>query len=100
MGVKYMSDEIKEGALRLLRAMNYHQAKGRTDVAVGPDPEIVREAGLEQGSYLLEAAMWWLLDENALEHDYEINARASSIVGLPDYGIAFFITEHGLDLLR
>lgn len=88
---------MRESALALLRAMN-ETAKGRTDVLVGPDAATVARSGIE---YVQEdEATWWLIENGAIVTDDEMNARASALVGQPTYGMFFYITEHGLELLR
>ncbi len=95
-----MAYSVRDSALRLLDSMNYHEAQGRTNAVVGLDPPVVHDAGLQYGSDLLDNAMWWLLDEGALRRDYEMDAATSNVLEVPDYGVHFYITEHGFDLLR
>ncbi len=90
-----MPPDVRECALRLLRLMNEQQAKGRTDVAVGPEPHLVEQADIEDSEHL-EAVMTWLLTEGALDP----RPDRGGIVGDPDYGISFNITERGLSMLR
>jgi hypothetical protein len=87
----------KEDALALLRVMN-DKAEGRTDVVVGPDAETVTHAGLE--SIHRDDAMLWLLAQEALQPAQELNAKAGTLVGQPDYGMSHYITERGLAMLQ
>lgn len=89
--------DVRENALALLRAMN-ETAKGRTNVVVGPDTATLTLSGVEYEHE--DRAMEWLLDEGAIIPDDEMSARASRIVGQPTYGMFFYITGRGLELLR
>ena len=95
-----MADPVRDGALRLLHAMNDLVAKGRTDVNVGLEPEVLDRAGLTLDSDLLDPAMEWLLREDALRRNYAADAVAHGVRGVRPYGIHFDITEHGFDLLN
>jgi len=96
-----MADPVRNNALRLLRAMNdVFEANGRTAVLVWVDTPVLERVQLERGSKALKDAMWWLLVDDALRRDYEQDAKASNVLDVPDYGIHFYITEHGFDLLR
>jgi hypothetical protein len=91
----------RDNALRLLHALNnVFQANGRTDVLVYIDTPVLERAQLAQGSDELRYAMEWLLKEGALWRDYEQDAKSSGVLGIPDYGLHFYITEHGFDLLN
>lgn len=92
-----MAVDMRENALALLRAMN-ETAKGRTDVVVGPDGATVALSGVEYEHE--DRAMEWLLDEGAIIPDEEMQARSRRLVGQPTYGMFFYITERGLELLR
>ncbi len=92
-----MEAYVRENALALLRAMN-ETAKGRTDVVVGPDTATRMLSGIEYEDE--DDAMWWLLEEEAIIPDDEMNARARTLPGQPTYGMHFYISEHGLSLLR
>ena len=91
-----MSVGVEENAKALLEALNTLQAKGQTDYRLDPtDPKVLERAGLEYAH--IDDAMWWLLDNGMLRHvDDEISARASTIVGQPEYGLHHHITNKGL----
>jgi hypothetical protein len=96
-----MADSVRESApMRLLRAMNDLGAKGRTDVNVGLEPEVLARAELPLDSDILDPAMEWLLREGALRPNYAMDAVAGRVRGGRRYGIHFNITEHGFDLLN
>lgn len=92
-----MDDAAREDALALLRAMN-ESSTGRTDVVVGPDAATVQLSGIEYEQQ--DPAMAWLLNEGAIEPDEAMQSRARRLVGQPTYGMFFYITELGLELLR
>ena len=92
--------DIEEAARRLLRAMSEHQAHGREGAAVKPGEEEAMVAGLRPGSHLYRAAVWWLLDNDALVPDREANERLRNTVGAQHHDFAFRLTRHGLDMLR
>jgi hypothetical protein len=91
--------EVEEAARRLLGALSEHQAHDREDVAVTPGEEAVH-AGLRPGSHLYRAAVWWLLDNDALVPDREANERLRNAVGAQHHDFAFRLTQRGLDMLR
>ena len=93
-----MAEDVREDALRLLYALNEILARGRTVVAIMPEPRVVAKARLDYDR--LDAAMWWLLDKGALQPDKGAESRLVNAVGRPDYGWYFNLTEHGLALLR
>ncbi len=93
-----MREGVREDALRLLYALNELLARGRTFVAVMPEPRVVASALLDYDR--LDAAVWWLLDEGALQRDEGAESRLVNAVGRPEYGWYFNLTEHGLALLR
>ena len=101
-----MAEPVRDGALRLLRAMNDLGAKGRTDVNVGLEPEMLERAELPLDSDILAPTMEWLLRDGALQPNYAMDAAADRVRGqgvFPEgrrYGIHFNITEHGFDLLN
>ena len=96
-----MADSVRESApMRLLRAMNDLGAKGRTDVNVGLEPEVLARAELPLDSDILDPAMEWLLREGALRPNYELDAVATGVLEARSYGIHFNITERGFDLLN
>ena len=95
-----MADNVEGAARRLLRALNENQAHGREGAAVKPAEEEARDAGLRPGSHLYRAAVWWLLDNDALVPDREANARVKNTVGAQHHDFAFRLTRHGLDMLR
>ena len=96
-----MADSVRESApMRLLRAINDLGAKGRTDVNVGLEPEVLARAELPLDSDILDPAMEWLLREGALQPNYAMDAVAGRVGGGRRYGIHFNITEHGFDLLN
>jgi hypothetical protein len=96
-----MADSVRESApMRLLRAMNDLGAKGRTDVNVVLDPEVLARAELPLDSDILDPAMEWLLREGALRPNYAMDEVAGRVRGGRRYGIHFNITEHGFDLLN
>jgi hypothetical protein len=92
--------DIEEAARRLLRALSEHQAHGREGAAVKPGEEEAMVAGLRLGSHLYRAAVWWLLDNDALVPDREANERLRNTVGVQHHDFAFRLTRHGLDMLR
>ncbi len=63
-----MSAHVGGDALRLLRAINAHQAHGRVGSIVVASA-VARAAGLEPGTERYEEAVWRLLVEGALEVD-------------------------------
>jgi hypothetical protein len=97
-------DDVGPKALQLLRLLNEHTAKGLTDLPVRPDEQMVADAGLgHRGSDLHDAAIKWLLGEEALQLDLQSRGVGSdSPPGeASNHGTAFFnITLHGLQLLR
>jgi hypothetical protein len=92
--------DVEGAARRLLRAMNENQAHGREGTAVNPGEEEAIDAGLRPGSTLYRAAVWWLLDKEALVPDREANERARNASGAQHRDFAFRITRRGLDMLR
>jgi hypothetical protein len=95
-----IADPVRDSALRLLRAMNDLYAKGRTEVNVGLEPDVLDRAGLSLDSALLDPAMEWLLREGALRRNDELDAVATGVLEARSYGIHFNITERGFDLLN
>jgi hypothetical protein len=91
--------DVEEAARRLLRALSEHQAHGREGAAVRPGEEAM-DAGLRPGSPLYRAAVWWLLDNDALVPDREANERLRNTVGAQHHDFAFRLTRRGLDMLR
>ena len=95
-----MAVDIRKKALRLLELID-DKVGGRTDAGVIPDNQMAAEAGLEYvGSDLYNAAIRWLLAEEALQQGPQNNALLSNVVGTSPYGGAFKIKKHGQDLLR
>ena len=92
--------DVEEAARRLLRAMSEHQGQGREGAVVEPGEQAAREAGLRPGSSLYRAAVWWLLDNEALVPDREANERLRNTVGAQHHDFAFRLTRRGLDMLR
>ena len=92
--------DVEGAAQRLLRALNENQAHGREGAVVEPGEQEARDAGLRPGSTLYRAAVWWLLDQEALVPDREANERARNAAGAQHRDFAFRITRHGLDMLR
>jgi len=95
-----MAELERDSALRLLRAMDDLGAKGRTDVNVELEPEVLARAELPLDSDILNSAMEWLLREGALRPNYAMDGVAARVGGGRRYGIHFNITEHGFDLLN
>jgi hypothetical protein len=95
-----VADDVEGAARRLLRALNENQAHGREGAVVKPAEEETIVAGLRPGSHLYRAAVWWLLDNDALVPDREANARVKNTVGAQHHDFAFRLTRHGLDMLR
>ena len=96
-------DDVGPKALQLLRLLNEHTAKGLTDLPVRPDEQMVADAGLgHRGSDLHDAAIKWLLGEEALQLDLQSRDLGSdSPPGATKHGTAFFnITLHRLHLLQ
>jgi hypothetical protein len=91
---------VEEAAIRLLKALNEHQAHDREGAAVQPGDQEARDARLRPGSPLYRAAVWWLLDVGALVPDEEANEQLRNAVGAQHRGFVFKITRHGLDMLR
>ena len=58
--------DVEGAAQRLLRALNENQAHGHEGSPVKPGEEEAIDAGLRPGSTLYRAAVWWLLDQEAL----------------------------------
>ncbi len=92
--------DAEVAARRLLRAMSEHQAPGYEGATVTPGEEEATDAGLRPGSHLYRAAVWWLLDNDALVPDREANERLRNASGAQHRDFAFKLTPHGLDLLR
>lgn len=92
--------EVEEAARRLLRALSEHQAHGHEGAVVRPGEEEALGAGLRPGSPLYRAAVWWLLDNEALVPDREANERLRNTVGAQHQDFAFRLTQRGLDMLR
>jgi hypothetical protein len=92
--------DVEGAARRLLRALNENQAYGRESAVVEPGEQEARDAGLRPGSTLFRAAVWWLLDQEALVPDREANERARNAAGAQYGDFAFRITRRGLDMLR
>ena len=92
--------DIEEAARRLLRVLSEHQAHGREGAAVTLGEEEAMGAGLRPGSHLYRAAVWWLLDNDALVPDREANERLRNTVGAQHHDFAFRLTQRGLDMLR
>jgi hypothetical protein len=92
--------DVEEAARRLLRALSEHQAHDREGAAVKPGEEEAVHAGLRPGSHLYRAAVWWLLDNDALVPDREANERLRNAVGAQHHDFAFRLTRRGLDMLR
>jgi hypothetical protein len=90
---------VEVAARRLLRALSEHQAHGREGAAVELEEEAA-EAGLRPGSHRYRAAVWWLLDNNALVPDGEANKRLRNASGAQHRDFSFRLTRRGLDLLR
>ena len=70
------------------------------DAVVQPGEQEARDAGLRPGSSLYRAAVWWLLDNDALVSDREANERIRNTVGAQHHDFTFKITRRGLDVLR
>lgn len=83
-----------------MAALNEHQAHDREGATVQPGDQEAGKAGLRLGSPLYRAAMWWLLDVDALIPDEETNEQRRNTVGAQHRSFAFKITRHGLDMLR
>ncbi len=96
-----MADDVEEAARRLLRALNENQAHGRKGamVELGEEEEAMG-AELRPGSRLYRAAVWWLLDNDALVPDREANERLRNAPGAQHHDFAFRLTRRGLDMLR
>src|SRR5215216_1427256 len=91
--------ERDSAPMRLLRAMDDLGAKGRTDVNVELEPEVLARAELPLDSDILNSAMEWLLREGALQPNYAMDPAAPH-GALVWHRIHFNITEHGFDLLN
>src|SRR5215212_4975959 len=83
--------DARRTAMKILRALNDNQAKGRTDMTVMPHVEAERMGWGTGPEY--NAALNYLIGEGALVEDH-IGQR---IVG--DVPVTFRITEYGLGTL-
>ena len=92
--------DVEGAAQRLLRALNENQAHGREGAVVEPGDQEARDAGLRPGSTLYRAAVWWLLDKEALVPDREANERLRNAAGAQHRDFTFKITRRGLDMVR
>ena len=92
--------DVEGAAGRLLLALNVNQAHDREGAVVEPGEQEARDAGLRPGSSLYRAAVWWLLDQEALVPDREPNERARNAAGAQHRDFTFRITQRGLDMLR
>jgi hypothetical protein len=92
--------DVDGAACRLLRALNENQAHDRVGAEVEPGEQEASDAGLRPDSPLYRAAVWWLLDMEALVPDREANARARNAAGAQHHNFRFKITRGGLDMLR
>ena len=92
--------DVEGAAQRLLRALNENQAHSREGAAVKLGEEEARDVGLSPGSLLYRAAVWWLLDNDALVPDREANSRARNAADAQHRDFVFRLTRHGLDMLR
>jgi hypothetical protein len=95
-----VADDVEGAARRLLRALNDNQAHGHEGAVVKPAEQEARDVGLRPGSPLYRAAVWWLLDNDALVPDREANERLRNTVGAQHHDFAFRLTRRGLDMLR
>src|ERR687898_1346247 len=92
--------DVEGAARRLLRALNENQAHDREGAEGEPGEQEAHDAGLRPDSPLYRAAVWWLLDMEALVPDREANARARNAAGAQHHDFRFKITRGGLDMLR
>ena len=91
-----VEDVTRDNALRLLRAMNDEQARGREEATVVPR-EAAKYAGLAPGEPDYEAALRHLIDRGALR-EFE---ASRGVVGGPSQGnVAWIMTQEGLDMLE
>ena len=95
-----MADDVEGAARRLLRALNENQAHGREGAMVELGEQEASDAGLRQASRPYRAAVWWLLDNDALVSDREANERLRNAPGAQHRDFAFRLTRRGLDMLR
>lgn len=95
-----MADDVEGAARRLLRALNENQAHGRKGAVVELGEQEASDAGLRPGSRLYRAAVWWLLDSEALVPDREANERLRNAPGAQHRDFAFRLTRRGLEMLR
>ena len=95
-----MADDVEGAARRLLRALNENQAHSREGAAVKLGEEEARDVGLRPGSLLYRAAVWWLLDNDALVPHREANEHLRNTAGAQHHDFAFRLTRHGLEMLR
>lgn len=86
----------REDALRLLRSLDMHQAKGREGAIVVPS-EWAGYAHLIAGTERYGAALWHLVDEGAL---VEAERYGAVFGGQPHGGLYWQMTGRGLELLR
>ena len=91
-----MQGEIRQKALRLLRAVNERQAEGRVGAAVLP-ANAAPHAGLVPNSGEYDTALSYLVDEGALVAD---EAPADVEGHAPPGSIRFKLTRTGVDMLR
>ncbi len=90
------TQEIREDALRLLRAVDEHQSIAREGSTVVPS-QVAPLVGLEVGSDRYDAALAYLLDEGALveeESDYGDLDREQ-----PPRPISYTFTSAALSML-
>ena len=90
-----VEDVTKENALRLLQAMDEHQAKGRAGVTVVPN-EVAVYAGLQSGEDDYEAALRYLIDRGALVQD----ERFENVVGGSAGNVAWIMTRVAFFMLE
>ena len=94
------NDELAEAPLALLRALNERQAHDQVGATVMPGMPDAKAAGLEYGSREYENALEWLLHTGALVSDDDTNDSMRNVVGQPQQGWAFKLTDTGLELLH
>jgi hypothetical protein len=101
-------DQTTQDAKRLLAAMSTNHSEARMVSPYGlhrpfsPSWADAEQAGLDR--VRRDAAMWWLIENNVLEREEEVENLRDKGKGVPDYdyvyGSVFTITDTGRELLE
>jgi hypothetical protein len=102
------TDQTAQDAKRLLAAISTNHSEARMASPYGLDRPFspswadAEQAGLDR--VRRDAAMWWLIDNNVLEREEEVENLRNKGKDLPDYdyvyGSVFKITDPGRELLE